>query len=98
MGGGKSAACDRLRRRRRLIDTVAVPDNSQILTLDVWDATAGQQLANRAVTRQQWKTSGNYEVFELPFTLPAAAAGHVLEMRTFFYAGAYVRVDKIGYY
>jgi hypothetical protein len=73
-------------------------DDSLIATLDVWDATAGQQLASRNVTRQQWVAGQAYQVFELPFTLDASRAGHAIELRTYYQNHAYLRVEKVGYY
>ena len=83
---------------RMLIDVRNVPDNSPVVTVDVWDATAGQQLASRVVTRHQWATDMTYQVFELPFPLDLSRAGHLIELRTFYHGAAYVRVDKIGVY
>jgi YD repeat-containing protein len=83
---------------RALIDVRDHPDNSPVVTLDVYDATSGQQLAARTLTRHSWAASQAYEVFELPFILDASRAGHALEMRTFYHGAAYARVDKIGYY
>lgn len=82
---------------RLLIDILST-DDSLIATLDVWDSTAGQQLASRNVTRQQWVAGQAYQVFELPFTLDASRAGHAIELRTYYQNHAYLRVEKIGYY
>jgi YD repeat-containing protein len=83
---------------RMLIDVRNVPDDSVIATLDVYDSTAGQQLATRNVTRQQWAAGQAYQVFELPFTLDSSRAGHAIELRTYYQQHAYLRVEKIGYY
>ena len=39
-----------------------------------------------------------YQVFELPFTMDASRAGHLIEFRTCYAAKAYINVDRIGYY
>lgn len=82
----------------RLLIDILNTDDSLIATLDVWDATAGQQLASRNVTRQQWAAGQAYQVFELPFTLDASRAGHAIELRTYYQNHAYLRVEKVGYY
>lgn len=63
---------------RALIDVRDHPDNSAVITLDVWDATTGQQLASRTLTRHSWAAGNAYQVFELPFTLDSARADEVL--------------------
>jgi YD repeat-containing protein len=83
---------------RMLIDIRNYPDDSVIATLDVFDSTAGQQLASMNVTRQQWAAGMAYQVFELPFTLDTSRAGHAIELRTYYQNHAYLRVEKIGYY
>lgn len=83
---------------RMMIDVRDVADNSPVVTLDVYDATAGQQLASRTVTRHAWSSGFAYQTFELPFAFDAARAGHMLELRTYYHGAAYVRVEKIGYY
>lgn len=83
---------------RALIDVRNVADNSAVITLDVWDATAGQQLASRTLTRHNWASGMAYQVFELPFNLDSGRTGHAIELRTWYNGAAYVRLDKIGYY
>lgn len=81
---------------RVLIDD-NVASNVPVITIDVWDATTGTQLAVRTVYRSEWPVANNYVVQELPFTLDASRAGHAIELRTFHHATAHVRVEKIGY-
>ncbi|WP_157999980.1 hypothetical protein [Sphingomonas elodea] len=72
-------------------------DNSAVVILDVWDATASAELAVRTITRTEWKAAFAYQVFELPFTLSASSVGHALEFRVAYQKTSYVRVDKVGY-
>lgn len=83
---------------RMLIDVSNVSDNSTIAMLDVYDSTAGQELASVNITRHQWVAGYAYQVFELSFTLDSSRAGHAIELRTYYYGYAYLRVEKIGYY
>ena len=72
-------------------------DNLQVVLLDVWDATASQQLAARQLTRMEWKAAFAYQIFELPFVLDASRAGHALEFRVWYQQTSYVRVERVGY-
>jgi YD repeat-containing protein len=83
---------------RVMIDSVAGPANDNIITIDVFDATTGQVLAIETLERRQWVSNMTYQVFEIPFEFDASRVGHAVELRTFYHSGAYVRVQKIGYY
>lgn len=83
---------------RLLIDESGTSDNSVVVTLDVWDASTGEQVAVRSISRHDWSASMRYQVFELPFNMDGSRAGHSMEIRTYYNGSAYVRVDKVGYY
>jgi len=72
--------------------------SDDVVTIDVYDATADEILAVRTLTRNEWHSEMNYQIFELPFQLGSARAGHAIELRTFYHANAFTRVQKIGYY
>lgn len=83
---------------RVMIDSTAGAATDNIVTIDVYDATAGQILAIETLNRGQWVGNMTYQMFELPFQFDASRVGHVIELRTFYHRNAYVRVQKIGYY
>jgi hypothetical protein len=68
-------------------------DNLTVVTLDVFDATAGQVLAKMTVKRQQFTSSWSYQDFLLNFTSPGQ--GHSLEFRTYWHDVSYVRQDSV---
>lgn len=83
---------------RTLIDVTAVADDSPVATVDIWDATAGQQLASKTLTRHNWVAGFAHQIIELPFSIDPSRLGHQIELRTYYIGAAYLRVDKIGYY
>ncbi len=82
---------------RVMIDAVAGP-NDNIITVDVYDATAGEILEIVTFERNQWAADFTYQMFEVPFVFDAARAGHAVEFRTYYHSNAYVRVQRIGYH
>jgi hypothetical protein len=72
-------------------------DNGSILILDVNDATTQTQIASRILTRQQFASPNTYQIFALPFTVPASRAGHLWEFRVYWLGGAYVREQAVGF-
>lgn len=72
-------------------------DNLPVAVIDVFDATSGVQLTSHWIARREWQTAHYYQVFELPFTLSSANAGHQIWFRVYYLRNAYVRVDKVGY-
>lgn len=76
---------------RLLVDNNTA-DNSPVVKLDVFDATAGRVLAERVVTRQEFRDTFAYQGFALGFT---AETGHRLEFRTFWERTSYVRQDGV---
>jgi hypothetical protein len=75
------------------IDNNTADDNKQI-TIDVRDNTSGQTLATRDITRKQFSSAGDYVTFDLPFTF--VGDGHAIELRVYWYGGAYLKVDSIS--
>jgi YD repeat-containing protein len=71
--------------------------NDNIVTIDVYDATAGEVLAIETFQRNEWLGNLTYQMFEVPFIITPARVGHSIELRTFYHANSYVRVQKIGY-
>lgn len=71
-------------------------DEQPIVRLEVYDATQGDVITDRTLTRQAWALTMQHQTFGLPFILDAARVGHAIEFRTFFQPRAYVRVDKVG--
>ncbi|HYG38521.1 MAG TPA: carbohydrate-binding protein [Cytophagales bacterium] len=69
-------------------------NNDSIVDIDVRNATTGQILASRTITRQQFPIAGDYTNFTLPFTMPAA--NQSLELRVYWYGAAYTKVDWVG--
>ncbi len=76
---------------RILIDSHTFADGgATIMVLDVFDSTAGQQIATRTLKRSDWTASMQYQDLTLPFTLTPERAGHAIELRPQYYASAHV--------
>jgi len=73
-----------------------VGDEQPVVRLEVYDATQGDVITDRTLTRQAWALTMQHQTFGVPFTLDASRAGHAIEFRTMFWPRAYVRIDKIG--
>ena len=69
-------------------------DNLDVVTLDIYDATADEVLAVRAVTRAEFSTTMTYQPFSLGADL-SGRTGNVLEARVFWHDVTYVRFDKV---
>jgi hypothetical protein len=69
-------------------------NNDAIVSIDVYNATAGQVLASQTVTRQQFPVAGDYTSFTLPFTMPAN--NQALELRVYWHGASYTKVDWVG--
>lgn len=69
-------------------------NNDALVKIDVYDATAGKVLAERTITRQQFKVAHHYEFMTLPFKNPTT--GHQIEFRTYWYDKAYIKQDRVG--
>ena len=77
---------------RFLVDNVSA-DNNNILYIDVYDSTANSILASRELYRSEFITPFKYKNFKLDFT--PAGPYHVLEFRTYWRGGSYVKQDKV---
>ncbi|HYD79450.1 MAG TPA: hypothetical protein VEC06_06555 [Paucimonas sp.] len=72
-------------------------DNLKVLRMEVVDADDnGYIIAQREITRKQWKQPFRYEYFSVPFTLPASRVGHRIELRVWWYGIAYVKILTVG--
>lgn len=69
-------------------------NDDPVVDIDVRNATTGQLLASRAVTRRQFAIAGDYTSFTLPFTVPAA--NQSIELRVYWRGTAYTKVDWVG--
>ncbi len=68
-------------------------DNSPVVTIEVFDATANTLLSSSIITRQQFSSTNSYQDFILPFTY--ANPGNSLELRVLWHDSSYVNVDSI---
>lgn len=66
--------------------------NDAVATIDVYDATAGVQLAARDIYRNEFSADYTYQYFRLQFN---ATVGHQLEFRTYWYDKAYIKEDHV---
>ncbi|MFN4042271.1 MAG: hypothetical protein ACK4I0_11470 [Brevundimonas sp.] len=82
---------------RMMIDAHDTTNTQLVARIYVYDLTAGQVLAQRDLTRQDWTANWTYKVFELPFAMDAWRAGHLIEFKTYFFATAHIRADLVGY-
>jgi hypothetical protein len=69
-------------------------NNDAVVDLDVRNATTGQVLAARTITRQQFPVASDYTSFTLPFTMPAN--NQSLELRVYWRGAAYTKVDWVA--
>lgn len=82
---------------------VSIDNNSarltdEIIAIDVYDSTANVILGIRHIRRNEWMVTNTYQVFEVPFTKISSSVSNLIEFRVWHYRGAYVRVQKIGFY
>lgn len=82
----------------RMAIDVRNASNDQIVTLDVYDSTAGQQLGSRTISRLEWTADQSFQVFEIPFNMESSRVGHSLEFRTYYHGYSYILIDKVGVY
>ncbi len=87
-GGGSGQAVFYLMVDNNLADDLVV------VTLDAYDATAGQVLASREVHRKEFRSTGVYQRFAVDFGLDGRA-GHRIEARVDWQDVSYVKLDKI---
>jgi hypothetical protein len=69
-------------------------NNDPVVDLDVRNATTGQVLASKTITRQQFPVASNYTNFTLPFTMPAD--NQSIELRVYWRGTAYTKVDWVA--
>jgi hypothetical protein len=69
-------------------------NNDPVVDIDVRNATTGQTLAFRTITRQQFPIASDYTNFTLPFTMPAN--NQSLELRVYWRGTAYTKVDWVA--
>ncbi len=70
-------------------------DDADVCRIDVWDATANQNLAGPyTISRADFQQEGVYQAFDLAFTNPSG--GHSLEFRTYYFdADILLDLDKV---
>lgn len=68
-------------------------DNLGVARIEAYDATSGQILASRTITRTQFTATDTFQYFELPFTM--VSAGHSMEFRVFYTGISRLSVDRI---
>lgn len=69
-------------------------NNDPVVDIDVRNATTGQILASRTITRQQFPVASNYTNFTLPFTMPDN--NQSLELRVYWRGTSYTKVDWVA--
>ncbi|SDH40043.1 GxGYxYP domain-containing protein [Chitinophaga filiformis] len=69
-------------------------NDDPVVDVDVRNATNGQILASRTITRKQFSVASEYVNFTLPFTLPAD--NQSIELRVYWRGTSYTKVDWVG--
>ncbi|THU38109.1 hypothetical protein FAM09_15600 [Niastella caeni] len=69
-------------------------NNDPVVDIDVRNATTGQTLAVKTITRQEFPIASNYTNFTLPFTMPAN--NQSIELRVYWRGTAYTKVDWVA--
>jgi len=69
-------------------------NDDPVVDIDVRNATTGQTLAARTITRKQFPVASNYTNFTLPFTMPAD--NQSIELRVFWRGTSYTKVDWVA--
>jgi|GEM_PF-4813172 len=78
---------------RLMVDSITTGGN--VVTVDVYDATADQVIATRAIPRSSFTQPYMYRDFSLGFSLDNRL-GHAIETRVYWHDISYVKVDKIS--
>ncbi len=68
-------------------------NNDPVVDIDVRNASTGETLAFKTITRTEFPIAGDYVNFTLPFELPAD--GQSLELRVYWHGTAYTKVDWV---
>ncbi|AVR97801.1 family 43 glycosylhydrolase [Pseudoduganella armeniaca] len=72
-------------------------DDADQLRLEIVDVDNNYAvLHQRTVTRKQFKQTGRYEYFSLPFHVTPAMLNHRLEYRVYWHGRAFIREGKVG--
>ncbi|NBW12614.1 MAG: hypothetical protein EBR82_31770 [Caulobacteraceae bacterium] len=82
---------------RMMVDDATSADASPVVTIDVFDVTAMEQLTSRTLDRHAWAASNTLQQFSLEFVQDASRAGHLMEARTFYHGAATTTVESIGF-
>lgn len=69
-------------------------NSEEVLTLDIYDASAGVIVASLGVNRDDFASPFTYQTFSLPFSL-VGHVGHAMETRVYWQAKAFIQVDKV---
>lgn len=69
-------------------------DNSNVVTIDIYDYTATQELTSRTITRKEFNSISIYQPFTLQASL-AGRSGHQMETRVVWGGTSYLKLDKI---
>ncbi|MCP3061127.1 hypothetical protein LXT21_20305 [Myxococcus sp. K38C18041901] len=78
---------------RLMVDSVVTGGN--VVSLDVYDATAGQVIAKRVLSRAAFTQPFMFHDFSLGFSLDGRL-GHAIETRVYWHDISYVKVDRIS--
>lgn len=79
-----------------MIDNNTSNDDAQ-LRLEVVDADDGYKIVQqRTLTRKQWKQTGRYEYFSVPFRVEPSMLNHRLEFRVYWHRRAFIREGRVG--
>lgn len=69
-------------------------DSNVVVSLDVYDATAGKVLASRSIGRKEFQSTSQDNYFHLNFTSPGNS--HALEFRTYWHDIADIRQQYVA--
>ncbi|KHD87490.1 MAG: hypothetical protein OM95_14050 [Bdellovibrio sp. ArHS] len=69
-------------------------DNAVVASLDVHDATAGQILGKKDITRKEFLAPRQYQKFSVPVSLQGRE-NHLLEARTYSHGVSYLNIDGV---
>ncbi len=78
---------------RMMVD--AITTGGTVVTIEVYDATAGQIIASQAVARSRFSQPFMYQDISLDFSL-SGRLGHSIETRVYWHDISYVKVDKVS--
>lgn len=78
---------------RMKIDNNTINDEA-VVEIDVRNASTGNILASKVITRKQFTVAGEYTTINLPFLMPAN--NQSVELRIYWRGTAYTKVDWIG--